>query len=233
MDASRTSWRPAVVAHRGCWLGSFAENSRGAFARAVELGFPAECDVHGTRDGELVVMHDDRLDRTTTAAGLVSNFTAGELQHIRLKKLDGRLDEPPPLLRDVADLVSLVEVKPPDARPLVQRVLDIMGGRGEWLLQSFDPRNIEHALELNSATRVALLVERAAALKLALANGWTVHVDHRLLDERIAGVLHDGGVRFGVWTVNTEEDLRRVLPLRPDVIISDQPVLMRELIARS
>jgi glycerophosphoryl diester phosphodiesterase len=226
------TWQPIVVAHRGLWFPRYPENSAAAFRFAAEFGFPSECDVHQSSDGEAFVIHDETLERTTSGHGAVAGHTAAELARLRHRYPPGEYDESPPLLSQVADLVAFVEVKPPDAKSLVHRVIEIMGAR-RWLLQSFDPRNIEHALAVNERLNVALLVDTIDGFAPALSNRWNVHADHSLLDDRQMGTLHDHGLRVGAWTVNTEEEILRILPLRPDVIISDQPYLVRHIVERS
>ena len=73
-------YRPLSVAHRGHSI-AYPENTLEAYRKAIELGIEMiECDVNITRDGQLVMMHDPTLDRTTTGSGLVSNATRDEIQ---------------------------------------------------------------------------------------------------------------------------------------------------------
>ena len=107
-----------LVAHRGGAL-LWPENSLLAFARAVELGTDyIEFDVHLSRDGEPVVIHDPSLERTTTGAGPVRQVTLGGLRALRLKDPSGRVtDEPLPTLDEVVALAArarrqmLLEIK--------------------------------------------------------------------------------------------------------------------------
>src|SRR4051794_18248689 len=114
-------WRPLVVAHRGgvAWT-QFPENSAEGFAAACEAGFPCECDVHASADGEPVVIHDPTVDRTTSRGGLVSELSSAELHQLRLRGQFGESSSVVPLLRDVAPLVTFVEVKPTAAPQLVE-----------------------------------------------------------------------------------------------------------------
>ena len=75
-------YRPLSVAHRGHSI-AYPENTLEAYRKAIELGIEMiECDVNITRDGQLVMMHDPTLDRTTTGSGLVSNATRAEIQQL-------------------------------------------------------------------------------------------------------------------------------------------------------
>ena len=222
-----------IYAHRGLWVGHYPENSIEAFRAARRFGFPSECDIWQTADGQPVVIHDATLDRTTTGSGPVHQFTEADLREVH-----GRMEGMPaqflpiPMLKDVADWVSLVEVKPPNAQELIEHTIRTMAGR-KWTLQSFDPANLRHALEEDPRLPVTLLVEDADGIETAISERWNVNVDHKLLDDRIAGRLTDAGLDFGVWTVNTEDELLRILPWRPSAVISDQPQLIRSILVRS
>lgn len=222
-------WRPAVVAHRGNLDGPgaiHAENSLQAFSEAWRQRIPCECDVHLAADGEAVVIHDETLDRTTLMAGKVSQFTSEQLRQISLRTPTG---DPAsiPLLREVADFVWLVEIKPPDSPKLVERSIQIMSGR-TWLLQSFDARNLLHAQACDPSVPKAMLIEDVNAIEFCVRMGWTAHIDHQLLNDQTASLLKSAGVRTGVWTVNDEATLRRISGYRPEVVITDVPLLMRK-----
>ena len=100
-------------AHRGLWGESAAENSLTAFRRAVEQGYAVEMDVHLSKDGALVVFHDEHLERMTGCRGSVRDYTAEELSHIKL----GKTNDSIPTFREVLDVISgkvpiLLEIKP-------------------------------------------------------------------------------------------------------------------------
>ena len=78
-----------VVAHRGCW-GQTPENSLASIETCIDLGVDmVELDVRRTRDGELVLMHDETLDRTTSASGRLADRLLAELATVRLRDADG------------------------------------------------------------------------------------------------------------------------------------------------
>ena len=128
--------RPLVIAHRG-GANLWAENSLFAFRQAVRSGFrDFEIDVHGTRDGELVVIHDATIDRTTNGHGEVRDLN---LKQLRTFQLNGT-DETVPLLRDVLAFLrdsgarAIVEVKfsasLPDHDDLCRVLVDEVVGAG-------------------------------------------------------------------------------------------------------
>src|SRR5918911_2413731 len=78
----RDAGRPLAIAHRG-GAGLWPENTLYAFERASALGVDViETDVHATRDGELVIFHDDGVERTTDGSGRVSSLTLAELKRL-------------------------------------------------------------------------------------------------------------------------------------------------------
>ena len=82
-----------VVAHRGNWR-SAPENSVAAIDSAIQMGVDiVEIDIHKTKDGQLILMHDDRVDRTTNGKGLIKDYTLAEIKKLKLKDKDGNLTE--------------------------------------------------------------------------------------------------------------------------------------------
>jgi glycerophosphoryl diester phosphodiesterase len=135
-----------VVAHRACHapapsrgvLTSVPENSLAALERCIALGVDmVEIDVRRTQDGALVLMHDDRVDRTTTGKGRVSDLTLGEVQALRLKLGDEETQVSPPTLAAFLRvargciLVNL-DLKEDLAGQVAQVVHDL--GADEWVL---------------------------------------------------------------------------------------------------
>ena len=118
------------------------ENSLKAFARAVELGFGIELDVRQTKDGEIVVFHDDTLNRVVGKEGRVSDMTYTELKDMTLSGTDEKI----PLFTEVLSLVSgriplLVEIKDDGyGKATVEKTMKILEGySGEFIVESFNP----------------------------------------------------------------------------------------------
>jgi glycerophosphoryl diester phosphodiesterase len=102
-------------AHRGLHGGDIPENSRAAFAAAIDEGHGIELDVVASRDGEAIVFHDYELDRLADQTGPVAERSAAELRQIRL----AGGDETIPTLADALQLIAgrgplLIEVKAPE-----------------------------------------------------------------------------------------------------------------------
>jgi len=234
-------YEPAIVAHRGIHRFD-PENSLPAFVEATYHRVDwIECDVWPSADGEVVIVHDETVDRTTTGTGPVGQRRWEELASLQLRNADGSVyGARLPVLRELVQLAAritpppglLVEIKPANSPKFVERVIHLLKGACErWWVQSFDEDNLVHALAYDPRAPLAFLVEDRPALERGVANGWkNINADHQLLDEPTVRKMRDAGVTVGAWTVNEEADLRRVMDLGVQWIITDEPVLARKLL---
>ena len=133
-------------AHRGLHGEGVPENSMAAFKAALEGGYGIELDVHLLADGNLAVMHDSLLKRTTGAEGRIEDLTTEDLKHYRLEGTDETIPE----FMDVLTLYNgkaplIIELKPEKGNhaaltEAVCRMLETY--KGVYCLESFDPRCI-------------------------------------------------------------------------------------------
>ena len=244
-----------IAAHRG-GAALWPENSLLAFANAIALGSDLlEFDVHLTADGAVAVIHDATVERTTDGRGAVASMTTADLRRLRLKGPDGTLTaEHLPTLDAVlgeaaaAPVALLVEVKGPrrGARydGLEEKILAALSSAGmlaRATIMAFDPEVIARVRTLAPRARTTLLVargvvERAGALPeqtidWAVAAGVTdVGLEHTLVDERVVAAARAAKLGLGVWTVNDEPTIRRMLALGVDVLTTDRPDLAKRLL---
>ena len=137
--------RETVFAHRGLHGGDRAENSRSAFAAAIEAGLGIECDIRKSRDGRAIVFHDSDLGRLTGEDGLTEERSVGELTTLRLGDTPDTIPTLRDLLDDVAgDVPLLLEIKSERGQSISPLCLavrtDLEGYRGPVAVMSFDPR---------------------------------------------------------------------------------------------
>jgi glycerophosphoryl diester phosphodiesterase len=245
--------QPLIAAHRG-GAALWPENSLLAFRNAAELGADLlETDVHLTADGEVVIIHDPTLDRTTNGRGPVSAMKMADLAKLRLKAADGKLtDESVPKLTELFDVLQLgsaqllLEIKVgvngtpyPGIEKKVVELVRANGLRERVLIMAFEDATLTRVRALDPDVRTVLLVSQARAKNAAGARDavkWTTAVranvlgiDHRVLDGEVVSAAHAANVRVAAWTVNTESDLKRVIGLGVDVVISDRPDLARKV----
>ena len=147
-DKKMDNFKSVYYAHRGLhgklpgYEDAFPENSLAAFARAVEKGFGIELDVRQTADGEIVVFHDDTLDRVAGVEGKVRDMTLSELKEFTLLETEEKI----PLFTEVLELVAgkvplLVEIKDDGfGASTVRKTMKILEGySGEYITESFNP----------------------------------------------------------------------------------------------
>ena len=132
-------------AHRGLHDDKIPENSMAAFARAVEMGFGIELDVRLSKDGKLVVFHDDSLQRMVGIHGSTTDYTAYELAAMSLNGTEEGI----PLLKDVLKLVDgrvplLIEIKELAKEKEVAPALAMMlrSYEGPYIVESFNPLSL-------------------------------------------------------------------------------------------
>ncbi len=134
-----------LYAHRGLHNDERAENSMSAFRAAVDAGYGIELDIRLSKDGKLVVFHDDTLDRVCGREGKVVDFTSEELASFSLRGTSDGV----PLFSDVLALVDgkvplLVEIKEDPGNSAVSLAACEMlrGYKGEYIVESFNPLSL-------------------------------------------------------------------------------------------
>ena len=139
-------------AHRGLHDDRLPENSMAAFKAALDHGYGIELDLHLLRDGNLAVMHDSALKRTTGAEGCIEDLTTKQLADYRLNGTDQTI----PTFQQVLDLYAdkaplIIELKPVGGNhaALTAKAVEMMEGyEGLYCMESFDPR-VVHWLKKN------------------------------------------------------------------------------------
>ncbi len=243
------------AAHRGGAL-LWPENSLLAFRNATAMGADyLELDVHLTRDGEVVVIHDPTLDRTTTGAGPVRDRTLAELAPVRLRDRTGALtDEQIPTLDQVVALAvggkrqMLLEIKVdaqrrhyPGIEEKVFAVLDrhrfvpfaiVMAFEAETWRRVRRLRPEARAGALYSARTLSAGAVEAELQALRQAGVVFVGLNQALVNARVATQARLAGLTLGVWTVNERDAIERFIGQGVSVVITDRPDLARELLGR-
>ncbi len=226
-----------IFAHRGA--SQYApENTLPAFALAIQQGADGiELDVHLSKDGELVVIHDELLDRTTNGTGPVQAHTLEELRTLCADNhMPGFEDVRIPTLREVLELMKptsmLVNIELKTSilwyKGIEEKTLNLvkeMGMEQQVIYSSFNHYSIERIQALDPAAQTAYLfadiicdVEKYAAQHgvQALHPGvWNVKMEDFLR------VYLNSGLAVRVWTVNDEPDLRWLMQSGADVITND------------
>jgi glycerophosphoryl diester phosphodiesterase len=242
--------RPTVIAHRGDKAYA-PENTLASFNQAAEKGADAiEFDVKLTSDGKAVILHDQTVDRTTNGRGDISRLSLAEA-----RKLDASIQFPGrfpgekiPTLEEVFESVGRklymnVELTnystPGDSLvPIVVELVKKHGLQGRVLFSSFLVRNLRKAATLLPEVPRGLLTLSGLLGLWGRNFGWRgdYYALHPFLRDAKPGLVdrvHAAGKRVNVWTVNTEDDLKHMVGLGVDGIITDDPALALNVLGRS
>ncbi len=223
--------RVLVGGHRGN-PAEHPENTLASFRSAIELGVDmVECDVHLSADGELVVIHDHTLNRTTNGTGLVVQHTLAEL-----RALDAGGGEHLPTLAEVCalarDHVGLcVEIKQiPIPYPSLEekllgqlRELDMVE---QTAVISFHHGSVRRLKDLEPRLAVGVLegarpIDPVSILRSAAADIYSPHFG--AMDPELVEQLHGAGGVVGVWTVDDAAAVAWCKVCRPDSIFTNRP----------
>lgn len=215
------------IGHRGA-AGHEPENTLLSLNKAVELGCDlTEIDVHVCASGEVVVIHDDMVDRTTNGTGPVSEMSLNEL-----KSLDASKGERIPTLNEVLSSlkgrISLnIELKGQDTPEPVFVVVEGSGwAPDDIVFTSFDWAMLEEYRDLDSEARLGPLAHVNifhAARFASKIDAYCINPLHHLCSRSFVGKAHKRGLKVYPWTVNELDEIEKMKNAGVDGIISDYP----------
>ncbi|MFH1446764.1 MAG: glycerophosphodiester phosphodiesterase [Chloroflexota bacterium] len=239
---------PLIIAHRGA-SAKAPENTLAAFELAFEMGADGiELDVMLSKDGKLVVIHDDTVDRTTNGSGRVSDFSLSTLQGLDAGSVFSTAfrGEQLPSLAEVFErfggkMLINVELKN-YATPfddLTDRVVNLVQKYkllNSVLLSSFNPINLRRARRRLPEVRLGLLTLIGKAEILSRGAFGRIfpydalHPYYSDVSESLVNKIHSLGRQVNVWTVDEPEELIRLYQLGADGIITNDPQAARKVI---
>ena len=225
--------------HRG-YSGNYPENTMLAFQKAIEAGAAGiELDVQFSKDGRLVVIHDETLDRTTTGSGWVKEHTLEELKALDASyKFSGQYGvNPIPTLCEVLDYMS-----DKDAVTNIEMKTGVFEYEGieEAVLNCIRKHNVSDKVIISSFNHYSVLRMQKLAPDLKcglLTDCWLIdagkyvhnlgipcyHPAFRNLTPEITAEIKQYGLEINTWTVNTVEDFKQLESLGIDVAIGNYP----------
>jgi glycerophosphoryl diester phosphodiesterase len=256
----RGEW-PVNLAHRGA-SALAPENTIEAFRLAVEAGAGGlELDVHMTRDGHIVVIHDATVDRTTNGSGAASEMTLDELRRLDAghnfspdggptRPYRGRGVQVPTLgevLEEFPEVAVNIEIKAgtPGIEETVLGVLREANALGRALVVS-TPHDIVKRFRKVSGGHVStgasrreigiffissrLSLERLVRPAYDAVQVPLRHRGIRVVTPRFVRAAHERGVSVDAWTINQADEMHRLLDFGVDVIMTDRPGTLAEVL---
>lgn len=240
--------RPLILAHRGA-RDVAPENTLAAFQAAIDVGADGfELDVTRCSTGEIVVIHDDTVDRTTNSSGRVGTMSfyviremdagswfSGEFARQRIPMLAEALD-----LAQAAARVN-IEIKGRNIRSdgIEEEIAGMVRARGmveQVIISSFNPVALGRMRAVAPEIACALLYSQDLPVYLsrAWARHWiriqALHPHYTMVDETYVAWARSKGYRVNVWTVNDPRAMRRMIDLGVDAIITDDPARLVEML---
>jgi len=239
--------RPLIMAHRG-FQSQFPENTMAAFSAAAQAGAQyIEMDVSFTQDCQVVVIHDNTVDRTTNGTGPVHGYLLKEL-----KQLDAGswfhprfAQERVPTLGEVLDrfagkICLNVEIKSYEQasdkgpKQIEQAVVDLVSRKKKQacvLISSFDPKVLHNVKKLDQATRVAFIskyfLPGETVAQCMELNAFSYHPNLSFLERHQVKAMHQEGFQVFPYNINTAEDIYHAFKLEVDGLISKDPFLVQ------
>ncbi|MDP4085581.1 MAG: glycerophosphodiester phosphodiesterase [Bacillota bacterium] len=226
-----------IFAHRG-YSAAFPENTMSAFIEAQKAGADGiELDVQLTKDGEVVVIHDEKVDRTTSGSGFVKEFTYKEIRTLNANKKGGK-NEPIPSIIEVFewmksnDLICNIELKNgvflyEGMEEKCIQLIHQYGLSNRIIFSSFNHYSIVHCYQLDPVIETAPLYSEGLYMPWVYAKAICskgIHPDYRtlLVDEMIINSINSG-IAVRPYTVNKEADMKRLFQLNCSAFITDDP----------
>ncbi len=242
---------PIVIAHRGDNVHA-PENTLSAFKMAADKGADAiEFDAKLTYDGHVIIIHDQTVDRTTNGHGEVKKMSFAALRDLDAgTQFPGQFPgEKLPTLEEIFETVGkrlYINVELTNyATPFdnlvseVAKIVKKFGLQERILFSSFFPHNLVKARKLLPEVPCGLLTWSNWMGKWGRTIGFrrsTYAALHPYLDNVDTGMVnrvHAAGKRINVWTVNGEDNLKRMIGLGVDGIFTDDPGLALKLLGRT
>lgn len=228
-------------AHRG-FSGNYPENTMLAFEKAVQTeGCDGiEMDVHLTKDGEVVIIHDEKLDRTcVNGTGYVRDYTCEELTKFDMSfKFAGQCEpQHVPTLREYFELVkdtpiiTNIELKTgifeyPGIEKKVYELIHEFGLEKKIIISSFNHFSIRRMKEICPELVCGLLTETWLIDAGRYTKGTGAECLHPIfynMTEEIIAEVKSQGIKINTWTVNEEEDIRTMIARGVDSVIGNYP----------
>ena len=239
-----------IFAHRG-FSAQYPENTMIAFRKALEAGADGiELDARLTFDGQIVVMHDSTVNRTTNGKGKVRDLSFAEIRSLDAGLKKGMVfeNERVPLLEEVlAELggklllnIELCNYEEGDERTLANDTVDLIEKYdlvNSVIISSFRFNNLVYTKDRNPAISCGLLAKQGFLGIFArnlLNHSVSVDALHPYYTDASAGLIrreHQCGRKVRVWTVNDQQDISHLSELGADAIFTDDPLGSKQFYA--
>ena len=223
--------KPLIIGHRGA-MGHETENTLPSIQKAIDLGVDMiEIDVFKIKSGEIVVFHDDTVDRLTNGPGSIEEYNI-----LELKKLIVNGGHQIPMLQDVLKLIDNkvalnIELKGAGTADRVNFIMDYYINKKNWspanfIISSFNWDELKEMRRLNPDVAIAVLTEENPIDAIPIAKelkAVAINPYFKKLDLEVANQIHAAGFKIYTWTVNEPKDIDAMKKIAVDGIITNFP----------
>ena len=232
------------IAHRG-FSGKYPENTNIAFVKALTEGYcdGIEVDVHMTKDGKLVIIHDNKLDRTTTGTGFIKDYTLEEVLQFDAgvkynPKYKGEKISPIELALDLVKKYNVrlyVEIKngEDEYKGIEEKIVEKIKEEGvsdKIILSSANPESIKRVKLLEGNIKTGLLCKEVPWDIRSYRYADAICFCYEAADEEAIDTIHSIGKNVTVWTVDEVTDMKKMIELGVDSIITNHPDTLNDII---
>ena len=229
--ASCNMKEPLVIGHRGA-MGHETENTLPSIQKAMDLGVDMiEIDVFKIKSGEIVVFHDDTLERLTNAPGNIEDYYITDLNKVIVEG-----GHKIPMLQDVLKLINNkvalnIELKGAGTADKVNFIMNYYIEKKNWspdnfIISSFNLDELKEMRTRNPKVAIAVLTEENPVDAIAVAkelNAVAINPYFKNLDLEKANEIRDAGFKIYTWTVNEPSDIDAMKRIGVDGIITNFP----------
>jgi glycerophosphoryl diester phosphodiesterase len=233
-----------IIGHRGANKEA-PENTLKSFRKAIELGADyIEFDLHESKDGVLVIMHDESTLRTTGYPGLIRNMTLDEL-----KELDCGEGEKIPTLNELIELAKgkinlQCEIK---ASGIAEKLVDLLRQENlmeSTIISSFDHEELKKIQKIEPRVKLAALepsgvgwitdwVKKKNLIDDAISNNfYAIHPLYKLVNKDFIEYANQNKLKVNPWTVDSKNAMKKLISYGVDAIITNDIAKLKKLLNR-
>ena len=231
--------KPLIVAHRG-YSSVYPENTILSVRKAIELGVDfVEIDVRETKDGKLILMHDEKIDRTTNGKGYVRNLKYSEIKNLDAGKWKGnfknvKIPTFEEVIMEAKGRVNLmIEIK----EASITKVLEIIEKHRvieNIVITSFNLSYLIKTRKKNPAISTALITHtRPQDLSELIRHGiQMVNIEYHHFSEKMLEEFTKRGLLTNIWTVDEEKEMERFISMGVFMITTNYPDRLKKLLQK-
>ena len=235
MGCTTQSDKPLIIGHRGA-MGYETENTLASVEKAIELGVDMiEIDVFQISSGEIVVFHDERVDRLSNSVGNIKEYNIFDLKKLIL---DGghRIPMLQDVLKQINGRVALnIELKDTKIADNIHQIVKGYSAKPEWsesqfIVSSFNWEELRKYREYSPKGRIAVLTEGDPLEAIEVArelNAEAINPHYSQVNAGNVAKLHEAGFKVYTYTVNDPDEFQRLKAAGVDGVFSDYPDRMK------